>query len=252
MSKVLVTGGAGFIGSHLVDRLVELGHQVVVVDNLSTGRLSNLNGFAKLYEMNIEDKKLADVFDAERPEIVFHMAAQISVTASFKDIIKDGNANIIASLNVLEQCVKFGVKKIIFSSSAAVYGDNPELPLREDHVPAPASPYAISKLTTEEYIKLFHKQHKLGYTILRYANVYGPRQTADGEAGVISIFIDRLLKGQQPTITGDGNQTRDFVFVQDVVSANVAAMNSDKSGIYNVSTNSQVKINELYSTLRQL
>jgi len=252
MSKVLVTGGAGFIGSHLVDALIEEGHQVVVVDNLSTGSVLNLNGFAKLYEVDVLSEKLDEVFEIEKPEYVFHLAAQISVTSSFRDSVNDGNNNIIGSLHVLERCVKHEVKKIMFSSSAAVYGDTVTIPTTEDTPTKPTSPYEISKLTTEDYIRLFSKEHGLQYTIFRYANAFGPRQTAEGEAGVISIFLDKLLKGQKVEIHGDGSQTRDFVYVADLVKANLAAMKNDINDTYNISSNAPTKIKDLFYILKEL
>ncbi len=252
MSKILVTGGAGFIGSHLVDELIEQGHQVAVVDDLSTGRISNLNGHANFYEMSIESKDLERVFKIEKPDYVYHLAAQISVGDSFRDMVHDGNSNIIGSLNLFENCVKYNVKKVIFSSTSAVYGANENLPIKENFPTKPISPYGISKLTVETYLQLFNKEHNLDYVILRYANAFGPKQTPDGEAGVISVFIDNFLKGQKSIIHGNGDQTRDFVFVKDIVKANLSALKEGVVGIYNVSSNSETKIKDLYYTLKDI
>ncbi len=249
MKRVLITGGAGFIGSHLVDRLIELGHRVSVVDNLSTGKFSNLNGYAKFYNINLEDKTLENVFKLEQPEVVFHLAAQISIEASFKNPIHDGNTNIIASLKLLEQCKKYKVQKIIFASSAAVYGDAEILPITENTRLKPLSPYAISKSAVESYIEMYNRENKMEYVILRASNVFGPRQNSEGESGVISIFIDNFLKEKQCKIFGNGSQTRDFIYVKDLVDMYIESMKEEVAGIINGSSNSKISINDLHAYL---
>jgi len=250
--KILVTGGAGFIGSNLVDALINVGHDVCVVDNLSTGQKENLNAKAKLFEMDIADKKLSEVFDREKPEAVFHLAAQIDVRKSVADPVADAQINILGSINLLENCKKFGVKKFIFSSTGgAIYGDADIIPTPETYEQKPISPYGICKLSVEKYLHYYHVVFGLPYIILRYANVYGPRQNFQGEAGVVAIFCSKLLAGNQPTIWGAGKQTRDYVFVGDVVAANLAALKSDKVDIYNVGTSVETDVNQLAEEIKK-
>ncbi len=250
--KILVTGGAGFIGSNLVDALIEQGHDVVIVDNLSTGRKENLNNNAKFYELDIQDKKLAEVFVAEKPEAVFHLAAQIDVRKSVADPMADAQANILGSLNLLENCRKSGVKKFIFSSTGgAIYGEADIVPTPETYFEKPISPYGIAKLSIEKYLNFYHVVHGLNYVVLRYGNVYGPRQNSHGEAGVVAIFCDKLLAGTQPVIFGDGKQTRDYVYVADVVTANLAALDSDKIDNYNVGTGLESDVNKIAELIKE-
>lgn len=252
MKKVLVTGGAGFIGSHVVEALVHEHYDVVVVDDLSTGNPRNVPSNVRLYNLAVESPGLADVFERERPSFVIHQAAQASVQGSMRDPVRDAHVNILGTVNLLSLCARYSVEKIIYASSAAVYGNPASLPLRETDPVNPVSFYALSKYTAEQYIKQFAKTHGLKYVILRYSNVYGPRQNLSGEAGVVSIFIDRLLKQQPIEIYGDGNQTRDFVFVRDVARANVSALNFGDNSVVNISSNDQVTINMLTSILAEL
>ncbi|MFA6322098.1 MAG: NAD-dependent epimerase/dehydratase family protein [Candidatus Buchananbacteria bacterium] len=249
--KILVTGGAGFIGSNLVDALIEQGHEVSVVDNLSTGQKNNLNPRAKFFELDITDKKLSEVFVQQSPEVVFHLAAQIDVRKSVSDPISDAQINILGSLNLLECCKKFKVGKIIFSSTGgAIYGDANIIPTPETYEQKPISPYGICKLSVEKYLHYYHVVFGLPYIVLRYANVYGPRQNAQGEAGVVAIFCSKLLAGSQPTIWGAGQQTRDYVYVADVVAANLAALNFNKVATYNVGTGIETNVNELAEQIK--
>ena len=253
MSKILVTGGAGFIGSHLVDRLIEKGHQVVVVDNLSSGKKENLNLKAKFYELDICNSKISQIFQEEKPEIVFHLAAQIDVRESVKDPIQNAKVNILGTLNILENCHKINVKKFIFTSSGgAIYGDTDIIPTAETHSENPESPYGITKLAVEKYLYFYQKTFSFNYTVLRLANVYGPRQSSQGEGGVISIFCDKMLKKEQVTINGDGEQTRDFVYVGDVVEAALLAMEKEKSGVYNIAAGIETNINEIFRKIKEL
>jgi UDP-glucose 4-epimerase len=227
--KILVTGGAGFIGSHVVDAYLELGHEVVVVDNLSSGSIENLNPKAKFYKMDIRDSDIEDLFKNEKPDIVNHHAAQMDVRKSVEDPIYDADVNIIGSLNLLQNCIRYGVKKFIFASTGgAIYGEQDYFPADEEHPTRPLSPYGVAKLTVEKYLYFYKEVHGLNYVVLRYANIYGPRQNPHGEAGVVAIFTSKMLKGEQPVINGDGFQTRDYTFVGDVVRANVLALNYDK------------------------
>lgn len=244
--KVLVTGGAGFIGSNIVDRLIELNHDVAVVDNLSTGRRENLNPGAEFYNVDIVNKEdLNRVFEAFKPEICIHHAAQIDVQRSIKEPDYDADVNIVGTINVLNACRLSGARKIIYASSAAVYGEPEYLPLDENHKVDPISYYGASKHTPEHYIKIFSQLYGLRYTILRYSNVYGIRQDPMGEGGVIAIFLNKLVKGEVPTIFGDGEQTRDFIYVKDVVEANIAALTRGDGDILNISTNTYISINDL-------
>lgn len=244
--KVLVTGGAGFIGSHIVDQLVQENHKVVIVDNFSTGKRENVNQGAKVYRCDITNEKALDeVFKTEKPEIVMHHAAQINVQNSLTNPNLDAKVNIVGTVNVLQSCVRHHAKKIIYPSSAAVYGEPQYLPVDEEHVLNPLSPYGISKHTPEHYIKMAKDLFNLEYSILRYANVYGPRQDAQGEGGVVSIFIDQLLNGEPIMIFGDGQQTRDFIYVEDIAAANLLAMEKGSNEIINISMNSQTSVKDL-------
>jgi len=243
--KILVTGGAGFIGSHIVDILIENGHDVSILDNLSTGNEKNLNSKAKFIKGDILDKNL----DLTGFECVIHEAAQINVRTSVENPTLDGNINILGTINILEKIKEYNVKKIIFSSSGgAVYGEPEYLPVDEKHSLKPLSPYGLSKFCAEEYIKLYGRLYGIEYCILRYSNVYGERQDPLGEAGVISIFIDKMKKGESPVIYGDGNQTRDFVNVKDVARANLMALNW-KNDIVNIGSGKETSVNELFKII---
>lgn len=254
MSKtILVTGGAGFIGSHLVERLIKEGYRVVVIDNLSTGKKENLNKKAKFHKLDICNPKVTDIFKKEKSEIVFHYAAQIDVRKSVEDPVEDAKINILGTLNLLENCKQFKIKKFIFASTGgAMYGDTEIIPTSETYPEPPLSPYGIEKLTIEKYLNYYHKVFGLPFISLRLANVYGPRQNSKGEAGVIAIFCDKMLSGKQPVINGDGKQTRDFVFVDDVVEANMLAMKENKVGIYNIGTAKETDINTIFRKLKEL
>jgi len=253
MAKILVTGGAGFIASHVVDKLIEQGNKVAIVDNLSTGSKENLNKKAKFYKANIIDKKISEIFSKEKPDAVFHYAAQISVRDSVKDPIFDAETNILGTLNILENCKKFGVKKIIFSSSGgAIYGDTDIFPTNEECKEVPLSPYAIAKFSVEKYLYYYHKFFGLNFVVLRFANIYGPRQNSKGEAGVIAIFAEKMLAGVQPIINGPGLQTRDFVFVKDVVNASILALEKNEMGVFNVGTAKETNVNTIFSKLEKL
>jgi len=252
--KILVTGGAGFVGSHLVDKLITQGNKVIVVDNLSTGKKENINKKAKFYKLDICSPKIFEVFKKEKPEIVFHLAAQVNVRRSIEDPINDAKINILGSLNILDACRKFKVKKIIFSSTGgAIYGDAKIVPTKENYPPKPESPYGIAKLTIENYLDFYKKVYGLNYISLRFANVYGPSQDPKGEAGVVAIFTNKLLKGERPTIFGDGKQTRDFIYVDDVVSALIKSMNyKGKETIFNVGTGIETSVNQLFKLISKI
>lgn len=244
--KICVVGGAGFIGSHLVDTLLELGHEVVVIDNLVTGSREFVAEEAIFYEVDIRDQEIRKIFKEHKFDYVFHEAAQTMVTVSMEDPIYDCDVNLMGLLNILEACKETGVKKIIMPSSAAVYGDLVTLPLSEEMQGKPTSFYGLTKLTTESYLELYRKNFNLPYICLRYSNVYGPRQGNSGEGGVVSIFCKLIKENKNLTIFGDGEQTRDFIYVKDVVDANIACLNNKETvGIFNVSTNKSISINEL-------
>ncbi len=250
--KVLVTGGAGFIGSHLVDRLVQEGHEVVVVDNLSTGKRKNVNRAATFYKSDIQNPRLERVFRNERPSVVFHLAAQMNVRRSVDDPMFDASVNILGTLNVVEQAVRHGARKVVFASSGgAIYGEQDIFPAPESHPTRPLSPYGISKLSGEHYLAYYHRVCGIQTVSLRFANVYGPRQDPEGEAGVIAIFIQKLLNGEQPVVNGNGRQTRDFVYVEDVVEANLCVMGQGIEGIFNVGTSVETPINEVFGLIRE-
>lgn len=251
--KVLVTGGAGFIGSHVVDRLTEEGHQVVVVDDLSSGRRKNVNRAANLYKVDIQSGRLERVFRNERPNIVIHLAAQVSVRVSVDNPVFDAQVNVLGTMNVLHQAVHHGVRKVIFSSSGgAIYGEQEVFPAPESHATKPLSPYGISKLCAEHYLSYFQRISGIQVVSLRYANVYGPRQDPEGEAGVVAIFTRKMLNNEQPIINGNGRQSRDFVFVDDVAEANLVAMRQDSQGVYNVGTGVETSVNDLFQELAKL
>lgn len=251
--KILVTGGAGFIGSHVVDRLVQEGYDLVVADNLSTGKRKNINRAANFYKVDIQGSGLERVFRKERPTMVMHLAAQMDVRRSVTDPIYDAQNNIVGTLNVLAQAVKHGARKVIFASSGgAIYGEQELFPAPETHPLRPMSPYGISKLSGEQYLFYYQAMSGIQAVSLRFANVYGPRQDPEGEAGVVSIFAQKLLHGEQPIINGNGRQTRDFIFVDDVVEAHLAVMGKEVQGTYNVGTGEETTVNELFRVLADL
>lgn len=250
--KIVVTGGAGFIGSHIVDAYIKEGHKVYIIDNLSTGKKENLNLKAKFFESDIRDaKKIDELFKSIKPDILSHHAAQLDVRKSVSDPIYDAEVNIIGLLNLLESGKKNGLKKVIFASSGGVvYGDASIIPTSETYSPLkPLSPYGVAKLTSENYLYYYFKAYNLPFIALRYANVYGPRQDPFGEAGVVAIFIQKLLKGEDPVINGNGKQTRDYVFVKDVVKANVLSLKSDYVGSLNIGTGLETDVNTIFNQL---
>ncbi len=250
--KILVTGGAGFIGSHVVDLFLEKGHEVVVLDNLSTGNKENVPYGVKLIEMDITDPKVDEVFAAEKPDAVSHHAAQIDVRISVNDPIFDARMNILGSLNILQNSLKHGVKKVQFASTGgALYGEQDYFPADENHPIRPLSPYGIAKHSIERYLYYYHQVHGLQYVAMRYANVYGPRQNPHGEAGVVAIFCDRLIEGKETIINGDGKQTRDYVFVGDVARASVLTLEADLNCALNIGTSIENDVNAIFRTLNE-
>lgn len=247
--RCLVTGGAGFIGSHLVDELIIQKNKVAVIDDLSTGKMENVNKSAKFFRLKIESKKISKVFECFRPEIIFHLAAQASVVRSTNNPIQDVETNIIGTLNLLNFCIKYKVKRFIFSSTGgALYGDT-HTPATEDTTPSPASPYGISKFTAEQYIKFYSNEFHLNYCILRYANVYGPRQDPTGEAGVVAIFANNILKRAPCILYGFGKLKRDYVYVKDVVEANISAVKLKGNQVLNVATGISTSVNKLFELM---
>lgn len=238
MSKILVSGGAGFIGSNLVDSLIALGHQVVVLDNLFSGRKDYINPQARFYQVDIANQKeVAEIFSAENFSYVYHLAAQIDVRRSVDDPAFDNQVNVLGGLNILSNCLKYKVKKIFFTSSGgAIYGRPDKIPTAEDYPAYPLSPYGVSKLSFEKYLSYYHRVFGQEYIAFRLANVYGPRQYRGGEAGVVSIFIDNAVNDRTSHIFGDGFQTRDYVFVSDVVSALLSGLDSEAIGEFNIGT----------------
>jgi UDP-glucose 4-epimerase len=250
--KIVVTGGAGFIASHIVDAYIQLNHEVYIIDDLSTGQNRNLNPSAKVYTLDIADPKAGRLIAEIKPHVLNHHAAQMDVRRSVADPTFDARVNIIGFINLLEACKDAGVKRVIFSSSGgAVYGDREPIPAAEAHETLPQSPYGVSKLTGELYLGYYCMAFGLPYVALRYANVYGPRQSTQGEAGVVAIFISQLLAGKNPVINGDGKQTRDYVFVGDVVRANIAALDSDFIGAVNIGTGKETDVVTLCELLRE-
>jgi UDP-glucose 4-epimerase len=249
--RILVTGGAGFIGSHIVDAYIEAGHSVAVVDDLSTGHRDQVHPQARFYPADVtKADELARIVAAEKPDVVSHQAAQKSVRLSVEDPAADANINILGTLHLLELCRRSGVQHVLFASTGgAIYGDADPIPTPEETPAWPISPYGIAKLTVEHYLYYYQHQYGLTYTALRYANVYGPRQDPHGEAGVVAIFVERLLSGQTAVIYGDGTQTRDYVYVGDVAAANLRALETRAAGAYNVGTGVETTVNELYAAL---
>lgn len=250
--KAVVTGGAGFIGSHLVDSLIAQGASVHVIDNLCTGRADHIHPRAVLHELDICSEEAKNCILALQPDVVFHQAAQVDVAKSIRNPAADAAVNIGGTVNILEASVQAGVKKLVYASSSAVYGESAAELLTEKESTSPISFYGISKLTPELYIRVFHHLYGLPYTILRYANVYGPRQTAKGEGGVVAIFLDRIRSGHPLLVHGDGEQTRDFVFVQDVVHANLAAVHQGDGMTLQVCTSWRTSVNELVALLQAI
>ena len=249
--QILVTGGAGFIGSHVVDAYIDAGHSVVVVDDLSTGRRENVNPKAHFFHIDIRSNELASIFEMYPIEIINHHAAQMDVRKSVADPQFDASINIVGMLNLMENAVRSRVKKVIFASTGgAIYGEQDYFPADEDHATRPLSPYGIAKLATEKYLYYYKEVHGLSSVILRYANIYGPRQNPHGEAGVVAIFSDKLLRDEQPMINGDGHQTRDYVFIGDVVKANVLALTVQNSEIFNIGTGIETDVNTLYASIQ--
>ncbi len=250
--KIAVTGGAGFIGSHIVDEYIKLGHEIVVIDNLSTGKKENINPVAQFVEMDINDKSLINLFKEEKFDLINHHAAQVDVRTSVRDPFYDANTNVLGSLNVYEACRIAGIKKIIFASSGGtVYGEQTSHPAPEDHPLNPCSPYGITKLINEKYLFYYKELHGIEYVALRYGNVYGPRQNPHGEAGVVAIFLERMFTGKQPVINGDGKNTRDYIYVSDIVRTNVHALETKANGVYNVGTAAEIDVNTVFRILKE-
>lgn len=249
--KILVTGGAGFIGSHVVDAFLAAGHDVAVVDDLSSGRRVNVDPAATSYEVDVRSAALGEVFERERPEVVSHHAAQIDVRRSVQDPVVDAEVNVVGSLNVLERCREHGVRKVIYASSGgAVYGEPAYLPCDEDHPVRPLCPYGASKYAVELYVEVYRELHGLDYTVLRYGNVYGPRQDPHGEAGVVAIFAGQMVRGETPTVNGSGEQERDFVYVGDCARANVLALERGSGRAYNLGSGEGTSVNRLFALLK--
>ncbi len=250
--RIIITGGAGFIGSHIADAYLADGHDVLVVDNLwehGGGRRGNLDGRVAFVEMDIRDQELSRVFRDFKPDVVSHHAAQHSVAISARDPRFDAEVNVIGLLNVLDNAVKAGAKKVVFASSGATFGEPETLPIDETTPQRPESPYAITKMVAEHYLRFYKAQHGLDFTALRYGNVYGPRQDPNGEAGVVSIFIGRFLQRQGVKIYWDGEQTRDYVYVGDVAGSNVRALSRGSGSCYVIGTGKKTSVNDIYRAL---
>ena len=251
--KIMVTGGAGFIGSHVVDMMVEAGHEVIVVDDLSTGRLSNVNPAVRFYQIDIRHPEMEVIFDKERPEVVNHHAAQMDVRKSVTDPLFDADVNVVGSLKLAQLAIKYGVRKFIhISSGGAVYGEPVYLPCDEQHPVQPLCPYGITKYVFEKYLSIFWRNQGLDYSVLRYPNVYGPRQNPNGEAGVVAIFAARMLKEAPITIYGTGEQVRDFVYVTDCAQANMLVLTKGSGQVYNLGYGLGTSVNEIFLHLKAI
>lgn len=254
MAKIMVTGGAGFIGSHVVDLFVSKGYEVIIVDDLSTGRASNLNPAAKFYKLDIRDPQLRDVFAVEKPDYISHHAAQMDVRRSVAQPLFDADVNILGSINLIECAKEYHVKHFVYiSTGGAVYGEPERVPCVETDPINPICQYGASKHTVEHYLYMYHVNYGLNYTVLRYPNVFGPRQDPHGEAGVIAIFTGKMLVGDQVTINGDGEQTRDYVYVGDCARANYLAVTvAHLSGIYNIGWGRPTSVNQIFTSLANI
>ncbi len=250
MAKILVTGGAGFIGSHVADSFISSGHDVVILDDLSTGFKENVNSKAKFLQMDIRSPEVEKNFERQGFDILCHHAAQVDLRRSMREPVQDAEINILGSLKLIFCCLKYDVKKIIFPSSAGVYGEQDYFPADETHPLRPVSPYAMAKLVVEKYLEFYHRSRGLNYVIFRYSNVYGPRQIPTGEAGVVGIFCENMLSHKEAKIYGDGKQTRDFVFIEDVVKANALALDYNESGIFNIATSLETDINRIFNLIK--
>jgi UDP-glucose 4-epimerase len=251
--RVLLTGGAGFIGSHVAEHLLAQGHEVAVIDNLSTGRRENVPDGARFFEADVRSG-CAQVFEEFEPEALSHQAAQMDVRRSVREPDFDADVNVLGTLRLLENCVRYSVRKVVFASTGgAIYGEQEEFPAAEGHPQYPSSPYGVSKLAGERYLNFYYVQYGIPYVALRYANVYGPRQDPHGEAGVVAIFSGNLAANRVSTINGTGEQTRDYVYVEDVARANILALENDPlSGAYNIGTGIETSVDELYEMLRSI
>lgn len=251
--KICITGGAGFIGSNLAEKFLQLGHEVIIVDDLSLGFKDNIPDDAKFYKIDINSNNLIEVFEKERFDAIYHYAAQMSVRHSVSLPMLDAQTNILGGINVFECAAKTDVKKIIFASSAGtVYGEQTEFPCDETHRNVPVSPYGVSKFATEKYLEYYNSVFGINYSVLRYTNVYGRRQNPHSEAGVIAIFFLKMLKGEPTFLTGNGKITRDYVYIDDVVNANVLALSPDLTGVFNVATGVEVDLNTIFDKLAEL
>ena len=251
--KILVTGGAGFIGSHVVNTYINAGHDVIVIDDLSSGEKKLINPKANFYQLNIQSPEVKTILEKEKITAINHHAAQISVSESFSNPLFDANSNIIGTLQLLQNAVSLRIKKFIFASTGgAMYGEQKSFPASEEHPCQPLSPYGLSKLCAENYINYFCSQHGLNTTILRYSNVYGPCQNPHGEAGVVAIFCQKLIKGIPPIIWGDGEQTRDFISVRDIAKANNIALSPQCTGVFNVGTGNETSVNFIAQSLLKI
>ncbi|MCK9409489.1 MAG: GDP-mannose 4,6-dehydratase [Bacteroidetes bacterium] len=251
--NILVTGGAGFIASNVSDAFIAAGHHVIIVDNFSSGKQKNVNSKAKVYTMDIQDPAVENIFRDEKIEVMCHHAAQMDVRRSVSDPKFDASVNALGFLNLMEFGRNYGLKKVLFSSTGgAIYGEQDYFPADEQHPNRPLSPYGITKLLTEKYLFFYKEIYGIDHVILRYANIYGPRQNPHGEAGVVAIFSQKMLKGEQPIINGDGKQTRDYVFVGDVVQANLLGLNYQGSNIFNIGTGIETNVNQLFHHIKKL
>jgi len=250
--NILVTGGAGFIGSHIVDSMIKLGHCVSIADNLSTGNMNNVNERAQFYNIDICRADLHKVFQKEKPDIVMHYAANTMVSKSMEKPAWDARQNILGSLNLITLCARFKVKRIVYASSAAIYGNPEYIPVDENHPINPVSNYGLSKYVVEKYLDLYYREYGLPYTALRYSNVFGPRQNSKCEAGVVAIFADQMLHNERPVIFGDGNKTRDYIYIDAVVAANRRVIEGNIDGIYNISTATETADQSIFNTLADL
>ncbi len=249
---VLVTGGAGFIGSHLADRLIELGHRVIIVDDLSTGHLQNVNRHALFHHASISSPLVEELIARERPSVVSHHAGQSSLSVSVRDPVKDASINIEGSVRLIEACRRHGVSRVIYGSSASVYGEPQYIPCDEGHPIAPISPFGLSNYVVEEYLRLYNLLHRLDYRVLRYGNVYGPCRDLHEESGIIASFISCMMQGKQPSILGTGEHERDFVYIDDVVDIHMRAMEGGTVGAYNVGSGKSISINSAFQMMKEV